>query len=146
MALIHRNVKYTIIMFQCKTYLNTCLVWIIMRVLLLVEVDMFSVFPYYGMEKNNIFFDIKCHDSYLMKCLHNNISQNGTICWHLYLPHLVSIIKTTSSQCYTLYVTLLRILINTEEKSYDKSVHTGEEPYIYDYIIVRLIDKPASQK
>ena len=40
MALIHRNVKNTIIMFQCKTYLNTCL-----------EVDMFSIFPYYGLEK-----------------------------------------------------------------------------------------------
>ena len=51
MALFHRNVKNTIIMFQCKTYLNTCLVWIIMLVRLLVEVDMFSVFPYYGLEK-----------------------------------------------------------------------------------------------
>ena len=82
MALIHRNVKNTIIMFQCKTYLNTCLVLIIMLVCLLVEVDMFSVFPYYELEKEKktIFFDIKCHDSYLMKCLHNNISQNDTIC------------------------------------------------------------------
>ena len=54
-----------------------------MLVRLLVEVDMFSVFPYYGLEKEKrktIFFDIKCHDSYLMKCLHNNISQNVTIC------------------------------------------------------------------
>ena len=51
MVLIHRNVKNTIIMFQCETYLNTCLVWIIMLVRLLVEVDMFSVFPYYGLEK-----------------------------------------------------------------------------------------------
>ena len=51
MALIHRNVKNTIIMFQCKTYLNTCLVWIIMLERLLVEVDMFIVFPYYGLEK-----------------------------------------------------------------------------------------------
>ena len=52
-----------------------------MLVRLLVEVDMFSVFPYYGLEKEKtIFFDIKCHDSYLMKCLHNNISQNDTIC------------------------------------------------------------------
>ena len=51
MALIHRNVKNTIIMFQRKTYLNTCLVWIIMLVRLLVEVDMFCVFPYYGLEK-----------------------------------------------------------------------------------------------
>ena len=102
MTLIHRNVKNTIIMFQCKTYLNTCFVWIIMLVRLSVEVDMFSVFPYYGLEKEKtIFFDIKCHNSYLMKCLHNNISQNDTICWHLYLPHLVSNIKTPSSQCYT---------------------------------------------
>ena len=57
MTQIHRNVKNTIIMFQCKTYLNTCLFWIIMLVRLLVEVDMFSVFPYYGLEKekeNNI--------------------------------------------------------------------------------------------
>ena len=46
-----------------------------MLVRLLVEVDMFNVFPYYRLA-----FDIKCHDSYLMKCLHNNISQNVTIC------------------------------------------------------------------
>ena len=45
MALIHQNVKNTIIMFLWKTYLNTCLVWITMLVRLLVEVDMFSVFP-----------------------------------------------------------------------------------------------------
>ena len=53
-----------------------------MLVRLLVEVDMFSVFPYYGLEKEKetVFFHIKCHDSYLMKCLHNNISQNDTIC------------------------------------------------------------------
>ena len=55
-----------------------------MLVRLLVEVDMISVFPYYGLEKEKknktIFFDIKCHDSYLMKCVHNNISQNDTIC------------------------------------------------------------------
>ena len=53
-----------------------------MLVRLLVEVDMFSVFPYFGLEKEKttIFFDIKCHDSYLKKCLHNNISQNDTIC------------------------------------------------------------------
>ena len=38
------------------------------------------------------------------------------------------------------------ISIHTEEKPYDKSVHTGEEAYIYDFIIVRLINKPASQK
>ena len=44
------------------------------------------------------------------------------------------------------YVTVFRILIHTGEKPYDKSVHTGEEPYIYDFIIVRLINKPASQK
>ena len=45
MALIHRNVKNTTIMFQCKTYLNTCLVWIIMLVRVLVEIDKFSVSP-----------------------------------------------------------------------------------------------------
>ena len=38
------------------------------------------------------------------------------------------------------------MLIYTEEKPYDKSVHTGEEPYIYDFIFVRLIIKSASQK
>ena len=42
--------------------------------------------------------------------------------------------------------TFLRTLIRTEEKPYDKSVHTGEEPYIYDLTIVRLVNKPASQK
>ena len=42
--------------------------------------------------------------------------------------------------------TLLKKLIHTEEKPYDKSVHTGEEPYIYVFKIVRLINKPASQK
>ena len=41
---------------------------------------------------------------------------------------------------------IIRILIHTEEKPYDKSVHTGEEPYLYDFIIVRLINKPALQK
>ena len=83
MALIHRNVNNTIIMFQCKTYLNTSLVWITMLVRLLVEVDMFSVFPFYWLEKEKtIFFDIKCHDSYLMKYLHNNITQKDTLWWH----------------------------------------------------------------
>ena len=51
MALIHQNVKNTIIMFLCKTYLNACLVWITMLVRVLVEVDMFSVFPYCWLEK-----------------------------------------------------------------------------------------------
>ena len=52
-----------------------------MLVRLLVEVDMFSVFPYYRLEKEKtIFFDIKGHDTYLMKCLRNNIGQNDTIC------------------------------------------------------------------
>ena len=62
------------------------------------------------------------------------------------LPHLVynvNTTKTTSNQCYTEYETLLRILIHTEEKPYDKSVHTGEEPYIYGFIIVSLINKPG---
>ena len=82
MTLIHRNVNNSIIMFQCKIYLNICLVCIIMLVRLLVEVAMFSVFPYYELEKEKktIFFDIKCHVSYLMKCLRNNISQNDKIC------------------------------------------------------------------
>ena len=26
-----------------------------------------------------VVFDIKCHNSYFMKCLHNNIGQNDTI-------------------------------------------------------------------
>ena len=90
-------------MFQCKTYLDTCLVWITLLVRLLVEVDIFSVFTYYGLEKEKktISFDIQCHDSYLMKCLHNNISQNDTIWWYLYLPHLVPNVKITSNQYYT---------------------------------------------
>ena len=50
-----------------------------MLVRLLVEVDMFSVFPIMDWKKNTIFVDIKCHDFYLMKCLHNDISQNDTI-------------------------------------------------------------------
>ena len=33
------------------------------------------------------------------------------------------------------------MLIHTEEKPYGKSIHTGEEPYIYDFIIVCFIDK-----
>ena len=76
-------------MFQCKTYLNTCLVR------LLVEVDMFSVIPIMDWKmKLKLFFDIKCHYS-LMKCLHNNNTQNDTIWCHLYffLPHLVSNVK-----------------------------------------------------
>ena len=62
------------------------------------------------------------------------------------LPHLVSNVKITPNQCYTLYVTLLWILIHTEEKPYGKSVHTGEKPYIYGFIIVSLINKPGSQE
>ena len=50
-----------------------------MLVRFLVEDDMFSVFPTMDWQKKKtIFFDIKCHDSYLMKCLHN-ITQNDTI-------------------------------------------------------------------
>ena len=67
-------------MFQCKTLLNTCLVYITMLVRLLVESDIISVLPFYGLEKEKkISFDIKCHGSYLMKCLHNNMSQLDTI-------------------------------------------------------------------
>ena len=72
---------------------------------LLVEVDVLSVFPIIDWKKERkkqtIFFDIKCHDSYLMKFLQNNITKNDKICWHLYLPHLVSNVKATSTQCYT---------------------------------------------
>ena len=39
-----------------------------------------------------------------------------------------------------------RILIYTEEKPYDMSVHTGEEPYIYDFIIVSFITRPGTQE
>ena len=45
-----------------------------------------------------------------------------------------------------LIVTLLRILIHTEEKPYDKSVHTGEEPSIYDYITVSPVNKHDSRE
>ena len=38
------------------------------------------------------------------------------------------------------------MLIHTEEKLYGKSIHTGEEPYIYGFIIVSLITKPGSQE
>ena len=31
---------------------------------------------------------------------------------------------------------IIKNLIHTEEKPYYKSFHTGEEPYIYDFIIV----------
>ena len=34
----------------------------------------------------------------------------------------------------------------TEEKPYGKSIHTGEEPYIYDFIIVSFIQSPNSQE
>ena len=51
-----------------------------MLVRLLVEDDMFSVSPVMNWKKKKKIFDIKCHDSYLMKCLHDNISQNDTIC------------------------------------------------------------------
>ena len=33
--------------------------------------------------------------------------------------------------------------IHTEEKPYGKSIHAGEEPYIYDTIIVSLIKSPV---
>ena len=39
------------------------------------------------------------------------------------------------------------MLIHTEEKPYGKSNHTGEEPYIYDFLIVSIIKKsPLSKK
>ena len=83
MTLIHSNVKeynYYVLVLNILEYLLSLNHHALVR--LMVEVDMFSVFPYYGLEKkkkNTIFFDINCNDSYLMKCLHNNISQNDTI-------------------------------------------------------------------
>ena len=45
-----------------------------------VEVDMFRVVSYYGLANKIIpNFDRGFHDSYLIKCLHNNIAQNDTI-------------------------------------------------------------------
>ena len=41
---------------------------------------------------------------------------------------------------------IINNLIHTEEKPYDKSVHTREGPYIYDFIIVSLINKSGSQE
>ena len=41
---------------------------------------------------------------------------------------------------------IIKIFIHTEEKPDDKSVHTGEEPYIYGFIIVILINKSGSQE
>ena len=38
------------------------------------------------------------------------------------------------------------MIFHTEEKPYDKSVDTGEEPYIYEFIIVSLINKSGSQE
>ena len=38
------------------------------------------------------------------------------------------------------------MLIRTDEKTYGKSIHTGEVPYIYDFMIVSLIKRPSSQE
>ena len=42
---------------------------------------------------------------------------------------------------------MVATLLNTSssylEKTYGKSIHTGEEPYIYDIIIVSLIKSPV---
>ena len=35
------------------------------------------------------------------------------------------------------------MLIHTEEKPYGKSIHTGEEPYIYDFLIVSIVKNPV---
>ena len=53
-----------------------------MLVRLFIEVGVSSDSPNmdWKKKKTTILFDIKCHDSNLMKCLHNNISQNDTIC------------------------------------------------------------------
>ena len=62
-------------MFHCKIYLKNNLVWITMLVCLLVEVEMFSDFPCYGLaNKITLYFGSKFHDFYLMKCLHNSIT------------------------------------------------------------------------
>ena len=56
MALIHQNVKNTIIMFQCKIYLNTCLVLIHHASTCIgksLYVQCFSLL-WIGKEKNNI--------------------------------------------------------------------------------------------
>ena len=45
-----------------------------MLVCLLVEVEMFSVLPIMDWQIKKIKLDSKFHDSYLMKCLHNNIT------------------------------------------------------------------------
>ena len=46
-----------------------------MLVRLLEEVGMFGVSPImHRKREKTIFFGIKCHGSYLMECLHNNIS------------------------------------------------------------------------
>ena len=52
-----------------------------MLVRLFVEVDIVSVSLLWieKRKKTTIFFDINGHDSYLMKCIHNNITQNDTI-------------------------------------------------------------------
>ena len=50
-----------------------------MLVCLLVEVDMFSDFPYNGLaNKITLKVDSKSHDSYIVKCLHDSITQNDT--------------------------------------------------------------------
>ena len=45
---------------------------------------------------------------------------------------------------FQLICNIIKNFIHT--KPYDKSVHAGEELYIYDFIIVSLINKPGSQK
>ena len=69
--------------------------------------------------------------------------QYGDTC--LYLPHLFSNVEIIFNQMLHLICNINKNLIHTEEKPYDKSVHTGEEPYIYDFMIVSLINKPRSQ-
>ena len=55
------------------------------------------------------------------------------------LSHVCKILVIVSGKIKINY-NKKRILIHTEEKPYDKSVHTRDEPYIYDFIIVRLIN------
>ena len=51
-----------------------------MLVRLLVEIDMFSIFPITDWKKKQYSLILSAmHESYLMKCLHINITQNDTI-------------------------------------------------------------------
>ena len=40
----------------------------------------------------------------------------------------------------------IKNFIHTDVKPYDESVHTKEEPYIFDFIIKSFINIPGSQE